>query len=131
MFSPASPFTVTDATVSVAVTATNTLTELTGGFTVSKVVAPVGAVPDDTVFTGTYSCVDGVAAPQTGTWSASVAGPAQVVSGITLGSSCTLTEDSPEAPDANHVWEPVVFSPASPFTVTDATVSVAVTGRTR
>ena len=31
---PSNPFTVTDATVPVAVTATNTLTELTGGFTV-------------------------------------------------------------------------------------------------
>ena len=59
---PSNPFTVTDATIPVAVTATNTLTELTGGFTVAKVVAPVGAVGDTTVFTGTYSCVDGVAA---------------------------------------------------------------------
>ena len=50
-----------------------------------------------------------------------------MVSGITLGSVCTLVETPPAAPDANHVWQPVVFTPSNPFTVTDATTPVAVT----
>ena len=40
---------------------------------------------------------------------------------------CTLAETPPDAPDTNHVWQPAVFTPSNPFTVTDATTPVAVT----
>jgi len=98
---------------------------------VKKVTGPGAPLVTPTrVYTGSVSCVYSTDAPVVLPWSATTTAPA-TVSGILVGSKCTVTEDgatrvSPPAPsDPSYVWLPEIISPV-PATVTAPTADVAV-----
>ncbi|GAA1980150.1 DUF5979 domain-containing protein [Microbacterium pumilum] len=130
--SPAS-VTITDPGQVVAVTVDNPVVRVTGALTITKaVVAPDGVVDPGRVFDITYSCVYGADAPV----SASVAlteGSSQTVTGLLLGSTCTVREDDatlvapPNAGDPSYVWLPPSYDPGTSVVVESATTPAAVT----
>lgn len=109
------------------VTLTNQFTQLPGGFTVTKQVVPSFLFsPGGGSFTVHYDCTNGsVGDVMIG------AGDAGSVTGLAVGTECTLTETNRSDPaDGDWFWDPNVpaqFSPASPITITSATTPVEVT----
>jgi uncharacterized repeat protein (TIGR01451 family) len=121
-------FVLTRAEPTIAFWAVNPIVRVSSTFTISKnVVDPFGVVPDDTTFTGAFSCVYGDDDPVTGTWSltngGSFTGPA-----VYLNSVCTVTEDAlgdNGLPDASFVWdEPQISDPVTVVAGGTATVTV-------
>jgi large repetitive protein len=113
----------TDNTV--AFTLTNPLVRVLGGFTVTKHVTgeTAGYVPGST-FTVSYTCTDGT----TGTLTLTD-GSTQGVSGLPIGTSCSLSESAkPDTRDASYAWGSETWDPSSTVTivVNDADNTVAV-----
>ncbi|WP_436700098.1 DUF5979 domain-containing protein [Nocardioides sp. BYT-33-1] len=125
----------------VGVTVTNKLKRAYGDLAVTKAVDGIDGVNGaGTTFSGTWSCVYGGDAPVTGTWQRTGAGAAAVngpTGSILLGSTCTITENTPSpaapsATDASYVWGAETITPASvKVTKANPTASFRVTNPVR
>ncbi len=127
-YSPANGTVTTGGTVTL--TAQNSFTRQTGSFAITKTLTdPTSVVASGRVFTGTYTCEPQSGADITGTWSVQ-AGATQTVTGVPLGSSCSIAEDAlttaPSSTDPSYVWSAPTYSPSS-VTTTGGTVSITAT----
>jgi choice-of-anchor A domain-containing protein len=127
-YSPASGTITTGGTATI--TAQNSFTRQTGSFAITKALTdPDGVVASGRLFTGTYTCDPQSGADITGSWSVE-AGDTQTVTGIPVGSSCSITEDSlstaPSATDPSYQWGAPTFSPST-VTTTSGTVTITAT----
>jgi hypothetical protein len=116
---------VNDSDNTVGVTLDNPLVRVLGGFTVTKHVTgeTAGYVAGST-FTVTYSCTDGTSGTLT-----LVDGATKGVSGLPIGTSCSLAETSkPATKDASYAWGSESWDPSSTVTIavndSDNTVGV-------
>jgi choice-of-anchor A domain-containing protein/LPXTG-motif cell wall-anchored protein len=107
-----------------AVTVTNTYVELVGSFAIEKVVVASDDAAFDDSFSGSWTCTRGADVLE-GVWTLSSTDAPLVVADVPVGSSCTVTEDTPVDPEG-ATWSAAQIAPAS-FTVTDADTRVAVT----
>lgn len=107
----------------------NPIVRVGSTFKITKsVVDPFGVVPEESTFTGTYSCSYGSDSPVTGAWSLTngetFTGPS-----VYLNSVCTVTEDplgTTGLPDASYAWgSPTIGGPVT--VVPGGTATVAVT----
>ena len=124
-YAPATQVIGTGTTVTI--TATNSFSRTTGSFDITKSLTdPDSVVASTRTFTGNYSCTPQSGPAITGTWSV-LAGGTQTVTGVPLGSSCSITEDSltvaPSSTDPSYIWGAPSFSPSS-VTTTSGTVTI-------
>lgn len=113
------PVTITDAAAEtpIEITVTNTLTEILGAFTITKVVTSTGTAPA-VEFTGGYVCeLPAGTSVASGRWSLSAGETTEPIS-AKIGSVCTVTEDAPAAA-AGGTWNPATISPSA-LTITEA-----------
>jgi hypothetical protein len=122
-FTPSANLTVNSTTTPVAVTLTNPINRVLGGFTVTKHVTGQTAGYTGGSFTVHYVCND--AAATSGDLTVTD-GTTDGKGGLPLGTSCTLSETAkPATKDASYAWGSEVFS-ANPVTVNNAQTPVAV-----
>jgi len=121
-FSPSATVAITTNGATVEVTTNNTLTRDTGSLKLSKSLTggPAGYTGP---FTIAYDCDDGTAHDG----SVSVAsGASSTISGIPVGTSCTVSETPPTAPTGYTFGTPT-FSPQATVTITPKGATVEVT----
>ena len=126
-YSPTSGTITTGGTATI--TAQNSFTRQTGSFAITKALTdPDSVVASGRLFTGTYTCDPQTGADITGTWSVEE-GDTQTVTGIPLGSSCSIDEDAltvaPSA-DPSYSWGAPTYSPST-VTTTGGTVNITAT----
>ena len=126
-YSPTSGTITTGGTATI--TAQNSFTRQTGSFAITKALTdPDSVVASGRLFTGTYTCEPQTGADITGTWSVEE-GDTQTVTGIPLGSSCSIDEDAltvaPSA-DPSYAWGAPTYSPST-VTTTGGTVTITAT----
>ncbi len=112
--SPAGYFLVGSTSPTTTVTVTNTRLASTG-FSITKTLdAPDGSVPDDVVYTGTWTCTFDGETDGSGTWSVHAGETTTITSDdLWIGSECVVTEDAPDPVDGGE-WGPT----PDPITVT-------------
>lgn len=116
------------------VTVTNTIRRAHGDLTITKIVDPLDGVDgSDTTFSGTWTCVYGSDEPVDGTWTRKGSGTATLIgmpaAGLLIGSTCTVTEDTPDpaqpdADDSSYAW--IAAEITGPVTLTTADPEAAV-----
>jgi choice-of-anchor A domain-containing protein/LPXTG-motif cell wall-anchored protein len=127
-YSPTSGTVTTGGTVTL--TAQNSFSRQTGSFAITKALTdPDAVVASGRLFTGDYTCAPQSGADITGSWSVE-AGDTQTVTGIPVGSTCTIIEDAltadPSATDPSYNWGAPTYSPSS-VTTTSGTVTITAT----
>lgn len=92
------------ATISLENTYKRTYSQLT----IKKLVNPTDGVAQSATFSGTYECASG----HSGSWGPIAAGGQQVISGLPVGTTCTVTETDPTTglANASWVWNPESYS---------------------
>ncbi|MDO5753704.1 DUF5979 domain-containing protein, partial [Arthrobacter sp.] len=115
-FSPKT-LTMDQTATPVAVTVHNPTKRVYGSLLISKVLTGASSVVDSARdYKGTWQCVYGSDQPKTGTWSVKAGATMEPITGILVGSSCTIAKEDPLAApsaDPSYVWVDPVFSAAS------------------
>ncbi|GAA2455585.1 DUF5979 domain-containing protein [Agromyces soli] len=105
---------------------TNTTKRVYGSLVITKDLVDPDGVYSGPGFSGTYTCTDG----KSGNWGPLADGGQATVTGILLGSSCTVTETAPAAPapgDGSYVWAGIDYAPGTQVTLSAATPNPGVT----
>ncbi len=105
---------VNSSSNTVGVTLDNPLVRVLGGFTVTKhVTGETGGYVAGSQFTVAYSCSNAVSGNLT-----LVDGQTQGVSGLPIGTTCTLSETGkPATTDASYAWGTQTWNPSSSLTI--------------